>query len=173
MYSKKIADIGQFQRWLMDNDIVFRMNMNGHVTVYTPDHVERYMDIWITTEKALYAGNLDIEGQYVLGLDNIKKAVLAKYRPAPKEPEMSSKEDDDNTPEGILRAHLNLVRTALNVGEEFRVLIAVIQLPTGAVEVITNTTNISDKVNYYMNSYGEDMRLKACPDIKIIGLLIV
>jgi hypothetical protein len=173
MHSEKIAYIDPFQRWLIDNDILFHMDTDEHVTVYTPDNFEHYMDIWITTEKALYAGNLDIEGQYVLGLDNIKKAVLAKYRPAPKEPELSSEEDADDTPESILRAHLIRVRTALDCGEEFRVLIAVIQLPTGAVEVITNTTNIADKVNYYMNSYGEDMRLKTCPDIKIIGLLIV
>lgn len=173
MHSEKIAYIGQFQRWLIDNDILFHMDTNGHVIVYTPDPIERYMDIWIAEEKALYTGNLDIEGQYVLGLGNIKKAVLAKYRPAPKEPEIPSKEDVDDTPEGILRARLNQVRTALDSGEEFRALIAVIQLPTGAVEVITNTTNISDKVDYYLNSYGEDMRLKTCPDVKIIGLLIV
>ena len=53
------------------------------------------------------------------------------------------------------------------------VLIAVIQLPTGAKEIITNTTHIEEKIHYYLDKYDYQFRLKTCPEVKIVGIILV
>lgn len=52
-------------------------------------------------------------------------------------------------------------------------MIAAVKLPTGAVEVITNTALIPTKVNYYNNAYDEEFKLKTNPNVQIIGFMFV
>ena len=54
-----------------------------------------------------------------------------------------------------------------------QMLIAAVKLPTGAVEVITNTALIPTKVNYYNNAYDEEFKLKTNPNVQIIGFMFV
>lgn len=62
----------------------------------------------------------------------------------------------------------------LNHGVDGAHLIVVaVQLPTGAIETITNTENISDKLGYYFNAYDHQFKLKANLDVKIVGYMIV
>jgi hypothetical protein len=62
----------------------------------------------------------------------------------------------------------------LNNGVDGAQLIVVaVQLPTGAVETITNTQYIPEKLGYYLKAYDEQFRLKANPDVKIVGYMIV
>lgn len=53
------------------------------------------------------------------------------------------------------------------------VLVVAVLLPNGAVEVITNTQYITDKVNYYLEKYDENFRLITNPMIKIVGYMLV
>ncbi|WP_209121523.1 hypothetical protein [Alkalihalobacillus sp. BA299] len=52
-----------------------------------------------------------------------------------------------------------------------RLLVVAVQLPSGVT--IINTENIVDKVGYYWNAYDDEFRLKANPDVKIVGYMIV
>jgi hypothetical protein len=57
--------------------------------------------------------------------------------------------------------------------EDLKYLIVAIQLPTGAVEIITNTEHIGSKAEYYKNAYDENFCLKANSSIKIINYMLV
>ena len=52
-------------------------------------------------------------------------------------------------------------------------LVVAVKLPTGAIELITNTTNIQSKIDYYTNAYDEEFRLKTNKEIQIVGYMIV
>ena len=57
--------------------------------------------------------------------------------------------------------------------KEPRVLVVAVQLPTGAIEIITNTTNIDAKLEYYTTMYDDEFRLRANPKVRVIGAMIV
>ena len=52
-------------------------------------------------------------------------------------------------------------------------LIAAVKLPTGAVEIITNTALISTKIDYYNTAYDDEFRLKTNPNVRIVGFMFV
>lgn len=54
-----------------------------------------------------------------------------------------------------------------------RVITVSVELPSGAVEIITNTQHIEDKILYYMENYDGNFRLVHNPNVKIIGFMIV
>jgi hypothetical protein len=58
-------------------------------------------------------------------------------------------------------------------GATAKMLIAAVQLPTGAVEIITNTALIPSKIEYYNTAYDEEFRLKTNPNVRIVGFMFV
>lgn len=52
-------------------------------------------------------------------------------------------------------------------------LIVAVKLPTGAIEVITNTEQLQTKVEYYRNAYDDNFCLKNNPAIQIVGFMLV
>jgi hypothetical protein len=54
-----------------------------------------------------------------------------------------------------------------------RLISVAVKLPTGAIETITNTQYIPEKLGYYLNAYDDQFRLKANPEVKIVGYMIV
>jgi hypothetical protein len=54
-----------------------------------------------------------------------------------------------------------------------KVLTVAVRLPNGAIEVITNTSEIPSKIGYYLNAYDKDFKLKANPQIQIVGYMLV
>jgi hypothetical protein len=56
--------------------------------------------------------------------------------------------------------------------EDVRLIITVVLLPSGAYEVITNYEKLQYKIDYLMNAYDEDLRLKTFKDIKLIDCII-
>ena len=52
-------------------------------------------------------------------------------------------------------------------------LIDVEKLKSGAKEIIVNNECIEEKCNYYLTAYDENFQLKSCPDIQIIGIMLV
>lgn len=58
-------------------------------------------------------------------------------------------------------------------GNTAKMLIAAVKLPTGAVEIITNTAKIATKVDYYNTAYDEEFRLKSNPNVRIVGFMFV
>lgn len=57
--------------------------------------------------------------------------------------------------------------------EEPKVLVIAVELPTGAIELITNTTNIDSKLEYYTTMYDDEFRLLTNPKVRVVGAMIV
>ena len=61
--------------------------------------------------------------------------------------------------------------------EEFLVspshIVVAVQLPTRATELIVNTALLIDKIEYLLNAYDDEMKLKANQSIKIVEVMIV
>lgn len=51
--------------------------------------------------------------------------------------------------------------------------ITAVKLPTGAIELAINTENILEKIDYVLNAYDEEMRLKTNPEIVMCQLMVV
>ena len=67
----------------------------------------------------------------------------------------------------------------LERGEEVRkvfepsYLITAVKLPTGAIELAINDKNIVEKIDYILEAYDADMRLKSNPEISMSNMMIV
>lgn len=58
-------------------------------------------------------------------------------------------------------------------GQALRVVTVAVQLPSFAIETITNTMGTQEKVNYYMEAYDDNFKLKNNPAIEIVGYMLV
>lgn len=52
-------------------------------------------------------------------------------------------------------------------------LVTAVKLPTGAIELAINNENIPAKVDYILDAYDENMRLKSNPAIEMVQLMVV
>ena len=52
-------------------------------------------------------------------------------------------------------------------------LVTAVKLPTGAIELAINNQNITDKIDYILEAYDDDMQLKTNTNIKMENILIV
>jgi hypothetical protein len=53
------------------------------------------------------------------------------------------------------------------------ILVVAVHLPTGATEIITNHYEVESKMEYYLDKYDNEFRLKANPNVKITGFMLV
>lgn len=83
--------------------------------------------------------------------------------------------------ENEIRYYLKQVRTLMNEPEEdenreaFKpsYLVVATKLPSGAIELQVNTSEIANKIDYILDAYDADMHLKTSTDIVIQNILIV
>lgn len=52
-------------------------------------------------------------------------------------------------------------------------IVTAVKLPTGAIELATNTSNIAEKIDYILEAYDEDMKLKTNSEIQMMNLMVV
>lgn len=52
-------------------------------------------------------------------------------------------------------------------------IVTAVKLPTGAIELAVNNANIAEKIDYILEAYDEDMRLKSNPEIVMQQLMVV
>ena len=52
-------------------------------------------------------------------------------------------------------------------------LITVVELPTKAKEVITNTEYLDEKIKYILDAYDNNLNLKSCQSIKLLDCIIL
>ena len=52
-------------------------------------------------------------------------------------------------------------------------LVTAVKLPTGAIELAVNIENIPAKIDYILEAYDENMRLKSNPEIVMQQLMVV
>lgn len=76
--------------------------------------------------------------------------------------------------ENELRYYLKAIKSAIE-DETFepKYLVSATKLPTGAIELAVNTSEIKSKIEYILEAYDEDMKLKTNPDINMENVLIV
>jgi hypothetical protein len=116
----------------------------------------------LTGQKAIV---VDIDGEY-------------EY---PVELEFYDKELD--APELFREHELELVEEDSTLKEQFiekckevsvpKVLTVAVKLPSGAIEVITNTEDTVTKALYYTDTYDEHFRLKHNKAVQIVGFMVV
>lgn len=52
-------------------------------------------------------------------------------------------------------------------------IVTAVKLPTGAIELAVNTSEIESKIDYILEAYDEDMRLKTNPEVVMHNIMIV
>lgn len=52
-------------------------------------------------------------------------------------------------------------------------LITAVKLPTGAIELSINQHMIEEKIDYILNAYDDEMRLKTNPEIVMQNIMVV
>ena len=74
--------------------------------------------------------------------------------------------------ENELRYYLNLIKEKLS---EFTptYIVTAVKLPNGAIELAVNTSEIEAKIDYILEAYDEDMRLKTNTEISMQNLMVV
>jgi hypothetical protein len=53
------------------------------------------------------------------------------------------------------------------------VLVIAVRQPSGAIETITNTVLLGEKMKYLAGAYDKDFVLKSNPEIRVVGFLLV
>lgn len=75
-----------------------------------------------------------------------------------------------------LRAMKNLMeQTPEEDMEPFKptYLITAVKLPTGAIELAINNADIQAKIDYILNAYDDEMKLKSKPEIVMVQMMVV
>ncbi len=76
-----------------------------------------------------------------------------------------------------VRYYLGLVKDSMDTTDTDAfvpvVIVTAVKLPTGAVEITTNTQDIGAKIDYILEAYDEHMRLKTNSEVVMQNLMIV
>lgn len=87
--------------------------------------------------------------------------------------------------ENEIRYYLKLIRQTMQeptpedieagLTEHFKpqYIVTAVKLPTGAIELAVNNTNIAEKIDYILEAYDEEMRLKTNSAIEMVQLMVV
>lgn len=79
--------------------------------------------------------------------------------------------------ENEIRFYLNAIKSAITKedGEHFKpsYIVTAVKLPTGAIELAVNNTNIVEKIDYILEAYDDEMHLKSNPAIEMVQLMVV
>lgn len=54
-----------------------------------------------------------------------------------------------------------------------KVISVAVELPSGAIETITNYHSTNEKCNYYIEQYNDNFELKHNPNVKIVGYMMI
>lgn len=57
--------------------------------------------------------------------------------------------------------------------KEPKLLVTVVQLPSGAYETLVNNDKLESKFEYLLSAYDEELRLKTKKDIKLLDCIIL
>jgi hypothetical protein len=119
--------------------------------------------------------NWDSENKYIelipickscnnTGLNMLKEWCTCKYGAKREERERVSK---------ISELRKNFLNDVDNYFDVAIAIVVAVKLPSGAIEVITNYQDVETKINYYVNAYDNEFKLKSNPEVQIIGYMLV
>lgn len=57
--------------------------------------------------------------------------------------------------------------------DNLKVISVAVKLPSGAIEIITNTQDLENKARYYAETYDDDFRLNHNKEIQIVSYMVV
>ena len=82
-----------------------------------------------------------------------------------------------------IRYYLGIIKDLMNPGPQCpesgiepikpTYLVTAVKLPTGAIELAVNNTGIAEKIDYILEAYDDNMRLKANPEIVMQQMMVV
>ena len=80
--------------------------------------------------------------------------------------------------ENVIRFYLGQIKKAMTEptdGNTFvpQYIVTAVKLPTGAVEIAINDKEIASKIDYILEAYDDDMRLKTNTSIVMQNIMIV
>jgi hypothetical protein len=68
---------------------------------------------------------------------------------------------------------LDILKKLESLKGKIRLFILVIELPNGGLETITNYQNLYEKMDYIVEAYDNDLKLKNNPNIQIIDFILL
>lgn len=82
---------------------------------------------------------------------------------------------EDNQMENEIRYYLKQIKKAIEGEEGFKpsYIVTAVKLPTGAIELAVNNSGIVEKIDYILEAYDDDMRLKTNTEVQMQNLMIV
>lgn len=76
--------------------------------------------------------------------------------------------------ENEIRFYLREIKKAITEDSfEPTYLVTAVQLPTGAIELAVNTSDIEDKIDYILDAYDEEMQLVTNINVVVQNIMIV
>lgn len=81
--------------------------------------------------------------------------------------------------ENEIRFYLKLIKQSMTAedgaAETFKpqYIVTAVKLPTGAIELAVNNTDIAEKIDYILDAYDDEMRLKTNNAIVMVQLMVV
>lgn len=91
----------------------------------------------------------------------------------------TTKEDYAVEPENEMRYYLKQIKGCMTPDEDYEqvfepsYIATATRLPTGAIELAINTTHIKEKIDYILEAYDDEMRLKTNPAIQMQNVMVV
>jgi sulfite reductase beta subunit-like hemoprotein len=73
----------------------------------------------------------------------------------------------------VLREEFIAQVKGIDSNDALKVMVVAVELPSKAIEIITNTSEIVSKIAYYMEAYDDKFRLKNNQNIRIVGFMLV
>ena len=76
--------------------------------------------------------------------------------------------------ENEIRFYLKAIKEPIESGDfKPQYIITAVKLPTGAIELAVNNDKILEKIDYILNAYDDDMRLKTNTAIEMQNIMVV
>lgn len=158
----KQEKIGRFRDWLDMNDIDYQECANGHFQLYKGNQI--VFQAWATTEKLAVP-----DGEMIHGMHNMLPVILEDCA---KPPIKRAIRPDINDISDCRQRFMTAFRN--NKGNMYDcILVVAVHLPTGATEIITNHYEVESKMEYYIEKYDDQFKLKANPKVQITGFMLV
>ena len=151
MDAGKLKKITDFRNFLVELDARHMEHSIGHFTIYN-DNGTAICCVWPSTQRLVVAGTDEV----IRGTESIEKYLTARLSKAPVT--------------NVIRQYL---LDAVGRVNYLRKIVTVTELPSGALETQINDGGLASKYQYIVDNYDEDMKLKTCPDIQIVGLIII
>lgn len=165
----KLQKIATFREWLTNQDIQFMENVNGHFHIFSTENQRLIAQVWATTEKMMDNPSDRTQQKQYIGMAKIQRTLLDMLNPTA----ITKGAEQKGNPLTAVREAF-LANYEANKGSMLDcTLVVAVHLPTGATDIIVSSYEVEEKMEYYLNSYDHEFRLKTNPKVKVTGFMLV